>query len=280
LLDLRFAPPTELDPARSDDELRAAGFPADERQTDCTAIIDLPPTFDAFMAQRQSKWRNNYRRWLRRLKERGNVRFVRHRPLGASHGDADPRWDLYDACEAVALKSWQGASTTGTTITHPSIRPFLRDMHVTACNAGGADVSMLLLDERPIAFLYAYRYRGHVFGLRVGFDETASRDGVGNILYTCIVEDSIAQGDRVLDLGPGSLEAKRALISRVVPIFRRTYGNPYSWRGLLWRAKRAWDARRNSPAATAAAEAATATSVVSPDEPARPDAETCEAAAT
>jgi CelD/BcsL family acetyltransferase involved in cellulose biosynthesis len=282
LLDLRFAPPTELDPARTDDELCAAGFAADERETDRTSIIDLPSSFDAYMAQRPSKWRNNHRRWLRRLKERGNLRFVRHRPLGASHGDADPRWDLYDACEAVALKSWQGSSTTGTTITHPTIRPFVRDMHVTACNAGAADVSMLLLDEQPIAFLYGYRYRGHVYGLRVGYDESVSRDGVGNILYTSVVEDSIAQGDRVIDLGPGSLEAKRALISRIVPIFRRTYGNPYSWRGLLWRAKRAWDARRSgtAPAVEAAAEDWATTDQASAADHALPAGEKYAAAST
>jgi hypothetical protein len=126
-------------------------------------------------------------------------------------------------------------------------------MHVTACAVGAADVSLLLLNEQPIAFLYAYRYRGHVYGLRVGYDEDASRDGIGNLLYGRVIEDSIARSDRVIDLGPGSLEAKQPLVSRVVPILRRTYGNPYSWRGLAWRVKQAWDVRRSRGAANNAA---------------------------
>jgi hypothetical protein len=99
-------------------------------------------------------------------------------------------------------------------------------------------MSLLYLDERPIAFLYCYVYRGYVCGLRVGFDESASRDGVGNLLYMRVIEDSIRRGDRTLDLGQGYLEAKKPLVTRVVPIYRRTYGNPFSVRGLLWRAKR------------------------------------------
>lgn len=238
LLDLRFAPPAELDPAATERMMSKTGFPPDSRQTDATSLIDLPATFDDYLATRAAKWRNNFRRWTRRLAERGEVRFVRHRPAGAACGDADPRWDFYDACEDVARRSWQGSSTTGTTITHETVRPFLRDMHQTASAAGAADVNLLYLNDQPIAFLYCYVERGHVFGLRIGYDESASRDGVGNLLYMHVVEDSIGRGDRIIDLGPGSLQAKQAILSRVVPIYRRTYGNPFSLRGLLWRAKR------------------------------------------
>lgn len=243
LLDLRFAPPEEHDSAASEGELRAAGFNPVSRETDRTSIIDLPATMEEYLAARGSKWRNNARRWERRFVERGEARFVRHRPRGGEFNEADPRWDLYDDCESVASKSWQGASTTGTTITHESVRSFLRDMHATASAAGAVDLNLLYLNDQPIAFLYAYHYRGLVYGLRIGFDEDSSRDGVGNLLYLRVIEDSINRGDRLLDLGPGSLEAKKNLSTRVVPIYQRTYGNPFSIRGLLWRAKHAWDAQ-------------------------------------
>jgi len=238
LLDLRFAPPRDMDAAHSFDEMAAAGFVADSRQTDSATIIDLPRSFDDYFNSRPKKWRVNYRRWLRRLDELGDVCFVRHRPGGVALGDDDPRWDLYDDCESVALRSWQHNSATGTTITHAAVRPFLREMHATACAAGTADISLLYLDGRPIAFLYAYAYQGRVFGLRCGYDESASRDGLGNILYLSMFEDSIARGDTTIDLGPGSLAAKAVLATRVVPIYRHTYGNPLTCRGLAWRAKR------------------------------------------
>lgn len=246
LLDLRFAPPSELDPAASEAELRAAGLSVESRETDRTAFIDLPATMEEYLASRTAKWRMDGRRRQRRLEERGEVRYERYRPRGDELGDGDPRWDLYADCETVAQKSWQGSSTDGTTITHPSIRPFLRDMHRTASAAGAADVNLLYLNDRPIAFYYAYHFQGSIFGLRTGFDAEASRDGAGHLMYRHVIADSIRRGDRLLDLGPGSLDVKRHLYTRVVPIYRRTYGNPFSLRGLLWRAKRTWDARHET----------------------------------
>ena len=59
-----------------------------------------------------------------------------------------------------------------------------------------------------------------------------------------MIEDSILRVDRLIDLGPNYLNAKKHIVTRVVPMYRRTYGNPFSVRGLLWRAKRLWDVRR------------------------------------
>lgn len=242
LLDLRFSPAATLDHADTLEVMTAAGFEPALKLVDHTSFIDLPGTFDDYLATRPAKWRTNYRRWLRRLHERGTVRYERYSPMGAivpgaSPTDADPRWDLYDACESIARKSWQGSSTTGTTLTHESIRPFLRAMHETACRAGAADVHLLYLDDQPLAFLYAYRCRDTMYGLRIGFDATLSKDGVGNIMYMHALEDSIRRGIRTFDLGPGSLKAKESICSRVEPIYRLPYANAYSWRGFAWRMK-------------------------------------------
>lgn len=238
LLDLRFAPFDADDRAATTREMSRCGFPPSSSLVDHTSLIELPATFEAYLAERTSKWRNNYKRWRRRLDERGSVTFERYRPAGAARSESDPRWDLYDACEAIARKSWQGSSSDGTTLSHESVRPLLRDLHAAACRAGGAEINLLRIDGEPLAFLYAYHYRGSVFGLRIGYDERLSRDGVGNLLYARVIDDSIRRGDRLLDLGPGSIEAKRALTSRVAPIFRRTWANPLSLRGLAWRARR------------------------------------------
>jgi CelD/BcsL family acetyltransferase involved in cellulose biosynthesis len=238
LLDLRFAPSDALDPAATVETMTAAGFPPTSTLVNHTSIIDLPATMDEYLATRTKKWRGNLRRWARRLEEQGEVTLVRYRPLGADAGEADPRWDLYDQCERIARASWQGSSTDGTTLSHESIRPFLRDAHVAACRAGAADMSLMYLDGRPLAFLYGYHMAGDVFGMRTGYDPTVARDGIGNLLYTRVIEDSIARGDRRIDLSPDYLEAKRPVISRTEPIFRRTWANPRSWRGLAWRMAR------------------------------------------
>lgn len=249
LLDLRFAPPEDSDPTRTVAEMARAGLAPHSMVVAETSLIDLPGSLEEYFASRTSKWRNNYRRWFRRLEQRGELSFTRFRPRGIQFNDADPRWDLYDACEEVARNSWQAKSLNGTTLTHGTVRPFLRDVHEAACAAGAAEINLLMLDGRPLAFLYCYHYGTAVFGLRIGYDENLSRDGVGNVLYMHVIDDSIKRGDRILDLGPGSLAAKRAITSRILPIYRHTWGNPRSLRGLAWHAKRKLDAWRGKPAA-------------------------------
>ena len=128
---------------------------------------------------------------------------MRYRPLGRPHDDGSPRWDLYDACEEIARRSWQGAATDGTTLSHDGVRGFLREAHEAAAAAGAVDLNLLLIDGVPAAFLYNYHYRGYVNGLRRGYDAQRSRDGAGNVLLAYALRDSFARGDAHLRPGRG-----------------------------------------------------------------------------
>lgn len=237
LVDLRFAPDAALDPAATAATMTRFGFGPTSTIVDHTSLIDLPASLEEYFAGRAKKWQANYGRMFRNLSKLGDLRCVRYRPQGAEAGDGEPRWDLYDTCEALARRSWQGSSTDGTTLTHEPIRPFLRDLHAAACKAGAADVTLLYLDGAPLAFLYGYHYRGRMFCLRTGFDARLAAASVGYVVYMQLIEDAIRRGDHVIDLGPGSLDAKRPLYMRVEPILRHPYANPFSLRGLAWRAK-------------------------------------------
>jgi hypothetical protein len=199
------------DQGRTPLAMKRAGFLAYGELRQTSALVDLAAEggWDAYWASRTSHWRTNVRRSKKKLAERGTVAHVRYRPLGVAHGDADPRWDLYEACEAIAGTSWQGSSQTGTTLTHEAIRPFLRDLHVAAVNVGALDLNLLLLDGKSVAFNYAYHYRGHVFGLRTGYDREFSAQGPGTVLQARMIEDSFARGDHTYDLGPDYLACKQ-----------------------------------------------------------------------
>ena len=108
----------------------------------------------------------------------------------AAAGDDDPRWDLYDACVRLAERSWQGSSTTGTTLSHAAVQDYLRAAHATATAAGAVDLNLLFLNDRPVAFAYNYHYLGWVYGVRSGFDSSAAQDGAGNVLMGKMIEDS------------------------------------------------------------------------------------------
>jgi len=241
VLELRWVHPEDVSRGDSAAALESCRLRTQFAVADQAAVIRLEGDFDAYFADRPSKWRNNYRRWERRLHERGAARYVRCRPRGEVHGDADPHWDLYDACVKIASRSWQAVAnaTPGTTLCHESISAFLRDTHAVAARRGAVDMNLLLLEEQPIAFAYNYQYRGYLYGLRVGYDLEAGKDGVGNLLYVHAIRDSFERGDHTYDLGPGSLDAKQYLLTSIFDIGRYSYYPAAAIRAQLVRLKRA-----------------------------------------
>jgi CelD/BcsL family acetyltransferase involved in cellulose biosynthesis len=191
LLDVRWVGDGPAARAETEAALAAAELPASCSVRATTALIDLPTTWDAYFSALPNKWRANFRRWCRRLNERGELSLLRYRPAGEATDEGDPRWDLYDACEEIARRSWQGSSTTGTTISHDEVRPFLRDAHAAGAKSGHVEINLLKMGETPIAYAYNYHRQGRVYGLRVGYDPEASRDGAGNVLYGLAIRDSI-----------------------------------------------------------------------------------------
>lgn len=223
MIELRWSGNACSDLEQTEGAMHDVGLQAYKTVWGHTAVIDLPDSWDSYWARRTSKWRCNVNRWKRRLAESGEVSYLRHRPQGEVHGEAEPRWDLYETCEDLARRSWQGSSSTGTTLSHESIRPFLRDVHAAATRAGAVDLNLLLLDGHPLAFLYNYCWRGSVYGLRAGYDRQLSRQGAGNLLYIRTIRDSIERGDRFYDMGMGSLSIKRHFVTRVLPVFRYSH---------------------------------------------------------
>jgi CelD/BcsL family acetyltransferase involved in cellulose biosynthesis len=241
-LELRWIPPEAAVLEATERAYRAAGFHAYRTAWDRTAVIHLEDDWDTYLAARPRKWRENYRRAERRLADRGEVSHVRHRPAGAEHGDGDPRWDLYDACEELAARTWQASATDGTTLSDASVRAFLRDSHAAAARRGEVDLNLLLVDGRPAAFAYNYYWRGSVYGVRAGFDP-ATRDGAGHVLSARMIRDSFARGDRHFDLGAGHFGTKRHLATDYQTIYRVSHfplGGP---RTQLLRLRRWMEAR-------------------------------------
>jgi CelD/BcsL family acetyltransferase involved in cellulose biosynthesis len=243
LLELRWMGASSPAVERSEEALRKTGFQAYKTCWDRAALIDQTGTWDEYLRSRKKKWRTNLRRWQRRLEERGHVEYLRFRPAGAEHGEGDPRWDLYDTCIDIARRSWQGSSTTGTTLSHEHIRLFLREVHAKAAEMGAVDLNLLLLNGQPFAFAYNYHCRGYVYGLRVGYDSSVADDGVGNILYNKIIEDNFRRGDHLYDLGFGYLECKKNILTRVEPILRLSHFPLGSLRAQVLRFKRWQDSR-------------------------------------
>jgi len=208
--------------------LRIANMLSEKREYQQTSIVDLPGNWETFLANKSRPLRRHYRHGVRELIDSGRAEFIRHRPDPASEGGGDPGWDLYDTCESVARLSWQAGVTYGNTLSHDCVRDFFRDAHAAAARLGMADMSLLKVDGRPVAFLYGYHCRGQLTALRTGFDSAIS--GVGSALMFQVLKDSCTRGDHRIDFGSGEGEHKRRLRTRTESTYRLTYTPLDSWR--------------------------------------------------
>jgi CelD/BcsL family acetyltransferase involved in cellulose biosynthesis len=239
VIELRYVDAEGVDGGATERAMKALGLKVYRTTQGVAPLIDMQGSWDDYVAARSRNWRKSFRYWERKLKQQGEVQFVRYRPRGEAHADSDPRWDLYDTCVAISEKSWQSASPDGTTLCHAEIRDFLREVHAVAARLGAVDMELLLLNGTPLAFGYNYIWDRRLIGLRVGYDPGISRtSGAGSLLKAYIVQDGCERGDLVYDMGPGSLAIKRHLRTRATTIYRYSHFNSLSPRIQLMRLKR------------------------------------------
>ncbi len=210
MIDLRWAAAGLNEKNATGRTMRALGWQPQKLAYQQNSVIRLANTdHDSYMGSLPKKWRHEIHRQQRTLEREWDVSFERHRPASTTSGGGEPRWDLYEECLSISQKSWQGSSTTGNTLCHNRVRPFLRDCHEVAARVGMLDVAVLRLNGRPAAFQYNYHYHGSVYGLRMGFDPEFAKQGVGKVLMSRFIEDSFQRGDQAIDLGAGDYDFKR-----------------------------------------------------------------------
>lgn len=242
LLDLRSIDET-VDHRRTELGMESAGFRPHRQLWGQTALVDFEGTWGQYWASRSKKWRRNFRKNKESLESQGELTFVRYRPTGAALGDGDPGWEIFEDCMSVARNGWQGESTTGTTICHESVEPFLRDTHEVAARLGMLDLNVLYLDGKPIAFVYNYCNNGWVFGLRTGYDPQYSKLGPGTVLFGMIIKNCFARGDQIYDLGVGLLDYKKHWATRIITSSRYTHFASRSVQAQVLRMKRWYQQR-------------------------------------
>jgi CelD/BcsL family acetyltransferase involved in cellulose biosynthesis len=223
VLDLRWVDLNGCDRGRTERAMEQAGLCPHQQVWNHAAVVELQGTWQDYWGSRDKKYRHNVERCARRLADQGEIELVRYRPGGVAFGDADPRWGRYDTCVELAQQSWQGSATDGTTLSHQGVCDFLRDAHAAAARAGAVDLNLLLVNKRPVAFVYNYHYDGRVYGLRKGFDPDCSALRPGMVLQRMMLEDGLRRGDRCYDLGVGSLDTKRHWQTSEATSFRFTH---------------------------------------------------------
>ena len=243
VLDLRWVDADGADLGRTERAMAQAGFHPCGQKWDRSSRVELPETWQAYWQGREAKFRKNIDGLQRRMTGQGKAELVRYRPEPACGGEVDPRWDLYDACVALAQRSWQGEKGDKTNLNHVEVGGFFRDAHRAAARLGAVDLNLLYFNDEPAAFVYNYRWQGAVYGLRQGFDPRFKHLRPGLVLQKMMFEDGHRRGDRCYDLGTGSHDTKQAWRTGVQTSYRFTYFPALVFRAQLLRWNR-WLRRR------------------------------------
>ncbi len=237
LFDLRWVNSREVDQDRTPVALDAAGFPHRVGIWGTTGLLDFAGNWQQYLATRSGKFRSNLRRAELAAARAGELSFERYRPAGVCHGEGEPRWELFDECLALAERTWQGSSMTGTTISHPTVREYFCELFGVAARCGALDVNLLRLNGQLIAFTYNLHTNGSLSGLRLGYDPTLAALSPGRLVLARSVEDSLRRGDKRLDLGSETMSFKRPWMTSTLDSHRFTHYPLSSWRSQMLRMK-------------------------------------------
>ncbi|MBP1873324.1 CelD/BcsL family acetyltransferase involved in cellulose biosynthesis [Ensifer adhaerens] len=169
--------------------------------------------------------RSNYRRRLRRLRERGDIGFSE--PGSGQAAEAA-------VASAIAIKkNWLLENAIlSPTVMDTRFQAFFEDL--AGDLATGLHVSAITRDGRAIGVDLSFDCKGHTFGHVLATDPGYEREGLGRLLIHRTFAAAAHRGNTIFDLLAPADCYKMQHADGLVAI--RDYAFAYSWRGRLLRA--------------------------------------------
>ena len=165
------------------------------RRGDASYFLELPDTYEGYLAARSSKFRNFLKRLERRVEATGavNVRLL---------ADAAEFDTAYERMLDVERASWKQSHGTAITAV-PRQVGFYRDMCRGALTAGHLHLQWLDLGDQPLAYNLGYIKDDWYYYLKTSFDERHKAISPATYLRARLIEHLIERGIRHFDF-PGA----------------------------------------------------------------------------
>ena len=208
--------------------LRALGWAQSETAPDVCPFIRLSGhSWETYLASLGPRHRYNFRRRLRALQKRFDVRLHR----------ADSGQERHDAFELlVSMHNLRWSQRGGSTALHtPPLVAFHREAIEEASGRGWLRLLILMLDGSPAAILYGFLYRRVFYFYQSGFDPRFCKDSVGLVTLGLAIKSAIEEGAEEFDLLHGS-EPYKFQWAREVRELQRLELYPPHARGVVSRA--------------------------------------------
>ena len=167
------------------------------------AFLELPATWEAYLASQRRGRRWQLRRSRRRLVEEQSARFF--------VWDDAARLDwAVDRLAALHRMRWAAAGSSRSFSSAAYVQ-FHRTVIKSFFPRGWLRLYCLEAAGQIRAMLYCYRFRRRVYLMQAGFDPRFSRYGIGKVLLGYALEHAIGEGNEIFDFLRGQHRYKEEL---------------------------------------------------------------------
>lgn len=142
----------------------------------------------------------------RKLQAHGRVRFVRFRPVLQPSASLDCPAELYEQCLAVALNDEASLLQDGSVLNDEQRHRFLRELLPLTWRHAVADLCLLLVERRPVAFRFHTQTAGRLQTVWTGTDSEFHDLPLGALLLERTLRDSRLRRDQELELTPNATD--------------------------------------------------------------------------
>ena len=185
----------------------SAGCRVEITPNDVTLEMDLPPTWDDYLAALNTKQRHEVRRKLRRLEEAGNVSY---------HSTGDPG-DVREYL-VLFLKMFTGSRTDKADYLTETRETFFRTMTDVMSAAGILRLGILEIESVPAAMIMYFDYHDTIFLYNSGYNPNYNNLSAGLMSKVLCIKDSIESGKKMFDFLKGDEVYKSRLGGIEIPL--------------------------------------------------------------
>ncbi|MFC1992707.1 GNAT family N-acetyltransferase [Chloroflexota bacterium] len=187
---------------------RNQGYEVLRHTEDVSLALDLPSTWDEYLAILDKKQRHELRRKLRRLWESGNVE---HRCVEAG----DEVEDYLD----IFLKLFSLSRDEKASFMNPKMESFFRSVAKAMAKIGLLRLGILQLDKVPVAMTMGFDYNDSHYLYNSAYDPQYNYLSVGLLCKVLCLKESIEKGKKKWDFLKGGEPYKYQLGGQEIPIY-------------------------------------------------------------
>jgi len=207
-LDLRPLRPDSTVLSHLVNTARNQGYEVTCRPEDVSLELDLPPTWDEYLAVLTAKQRHEIRRKLRRLSEAGKVE---HRCIEASREVGD-YLDIF-------LRLFSLSQDEKASFMNPKMQSFFRSLAKAMAEIGLLRLGIIQLDNVPAAMTIGFDYNDSHYLYNSAYDPQFSHLSVGLLCKVLCLKESIEKGRKKWDFLKGGEPYKYQLGGQEIPIY-------------------------------------------------------------